>query len=83
MLNDELSGWLGVSVRTVVRKARELGLEKDSAWLKGIYDEHRKMAVASTKVNGNAGTFRKGYHASPATEFKKGHIPFNKTKVKQ
>ena len=79
MLNDDLSEWLGVSVRTVVRKARELGLEKDAAWLKGIWNERRKMAIASTKVNGNAGMFRKGFHASPATEFKKGHTSYNKT----
>lgn len=78
-LNDELAGWLGVSVRTMIRKARELGLQKDATWLKGIWDERRRMAVASTKVNGNSGTFRKGLHASPETEFKKGHLPYNKT----
>ena len=80
-LNDELAGWLGVSVRTMIRKARELGLQKDATWLKGIWDERRRMAVASTKVNGNSGTFRKGFHASPSTEFKKGHLPYNKTTV--
>lgn len=78
MLNNDLSEWLGVSVRTVVRKARELGLEKDAAWLKDIFDERRKMAIASTRINGNTGMFRKGYHASPATEFKKGHMSYNK-----
>ncbi len=81
MLNSDLSGWLGVSVRTVIRKAREMGLEKDADWLKGIWDERRRMAIASTKTNGNSGTFRKGFHASPSTEFKKGHIPYNKTTV--
>lgn len=82
MLNQDLSEWLGVSQRTVVRKARELGLEKDAAWLKSIWDERRKMAVASTKTNGNAGTFRKGCHASPATEFKKGYKRINKAVIK-
>lgn len=81
MLNEELAECLGVSKRTMIRKARELCLEKDAAWLKGIWDERRKMAIASTKVNGNAGMFRKGFHASPATEFKKGHTSYNKTTV--
>lgn len=79
MLNSDLAEWLGVSMRTMIRKARKLGLEKDAAWLKGVWDERRRMAIASTKTNGNAGTFRKGVHASPETEFKKGHIPYNKT----
>ena len=79
MLNDELAEWLGVSVRTMIRKARQIGLQKDAGWLKDVWDERRRMAVASTKVNGNTGTFRKGFHASPATEFKKGHKPYNKT----
>lgn len=74
MLNSELAEWLGVSMRTVIRKARELGLEKDAQWLSAIWDERRAMAVASTKVNGNPGCFRKGQHCSPATEFKKGHL---------
>lgn len=73
MLNSELAEWLGVSQRTVIRKARELGLEKDAGWLRDIWAERRMMAVASTKTNGNAGLFRKGQHASPETEFKKGH----------
>jgi hypothetical protein len=47
------------------------------------FDLHsqKMMAIASTKVNGNTGMFRKGYHASPATEFKKGHTSYNKTTV--
>lgn len=71
MLNNDLSEWLGVSVRTVVRKARELGLEKDAAWLKDIYDERRMMAHSASKAKGYPGAFQKGMHASPATEFKK------------
>jgi hypothetical protein len=58
----------------MIRKARELELKKDTAWLKGIWDERRRMAVASTKVNGNSGCIKKGQHLSPGTEFKKKQI---------
>ena len=77
MLNCELAEWLGVSQRTMIRKARELGLEKNANWLKGIWDENRLMARSASKTKGYPGTFQKGMHASPATEFKKGHVSFN------
>lgn len=68
--NEELAGLLGVSTRTMIRKARELGLEKDLQWLQGIYKSHLFMANASSRINGNAGRIKKGEHRSPATEFK-------------
>lgn len=71
MLNSELAEWLGVSERTTVRKARELGLKKDTQWLASVWNERRKMACASNKVKGNPGCFKKGMHASSATEFQK------------
>lgn len=70
-LNDELAGCLGVSVRTLVRKARELGLQKDPSWMSKIIEERRMMAHAESKRKGYPGAFKKGQHASPATEFKK------------
>lgn len=69
-LNDELAGCLGVSHRTMIRKARELGLKKDPAWLKTIWDERRKWAQSASRRLGYPGCFKKGQHASPATEFK-------------
>lgn len=71
MLNEELAGCLGVSKRTMIRKARKLGLRKDTAWLSAIYDERRMMAHAVSKKLGYPGSFQKGQHASPATEYKK------------
>lgn len=76
--NDELAGCLGVSTRTMIRKARQLGLQKDKEWLAQTWNDNRMMAHAVSKRMGYPGTFRKGEHASPATEFKKGHLPFNK-----
>lgn len=43
-LNDELAGCLGVSKRTMIRKARQLGLTKDKAWLMSIWVKHCKLA---------------------------------------
>lgn len=72
-LNEELAGCLGVSIRTVIRKARKLGLAKDKEWLAGVWEERRLMAHAESKRKGYPGSFRKGQHASPKTEFKKGY----------
>ena len=82
-LNEELAGCLGVSVRTMIRKARELGLEKDKVWLRGVYEERRRMAMSAWKRKGNPGGFKKGVRNSPATEFKKGHTESDETKAKR
>lgn len=70
MLNNDLAGILGVSCRTMIRKARELGLKKDSEWLSSIWDERRLMARVQSKRLGYPGRIKKGQHLSPATEFK-------------
>lgn len=72
-LNEELAGCLGVSPRTLIRKARELGLEKDPQWLSQIWEERRRMAHAIANRKGNPGCFKKGERRNPAGEFKKGH----------
>lgn len=72
-LNDELAGLLGVSVRTMIRKARELGIEKDQRWLSEVWEERRLMAHAASKCLGYPGGFQKGVHANPDGEFKPGH----------
>ena len=69
-LNEELAGCLGVSVRTLCQKAREIGVKKDQSWLRRIWDERRLIAHVVSKKMGYPGTFKKGQHASPATEFK-------------
>lgn len=51
-LNEELAGCLGVSVRTLVRKAREIGLEKDQSWLRRIWDKRRLIAHVVSKKDG-------------------------------
>lgn len=71
-LNEDMAHIVGVSVRTMIRKARELGLRKDAEWLLGVWNDRRMVAHCVNKVHGNSGMFKKGCHASPATEFKKG-----------
>ena len=72
-LNDDLAEWLGVSKRTVCRKARELGLQKDKEWLAAIWEERRKMAHMVSRSKGYPGGFRKGEHPYTEGEFKPGH----------
>ncbi|MCR5578701.1 MAG: hypothetical protein K6F74_05750 [Prevotella sp.] len=72
-LNEELAGCLGVSQRTMIRKARELGLTKDEAWLHQVWEERRQLAHAVSKQKGHPGGFVKGVRVSPDTEFRKGH----------
>lgn len=75
MLNDELAGCLGVSQRTMIRKARELGLEKDREWLAAVWDERRRIAQVMYKRKGYPSRFKKGVRNNPDGEFKKGRKP--------
>lgn len=74
-LNEELAGCIGVSQRTMIRKARELGLKKDSQWLSHIWEERRRLANIISKSKGYPGRFKKGERANPDGEFKKGRKP--------
>lgn len=62
---EEVAEMLGVSPRTTVRKARELGLEKDLVFLHAVWDENRMMA----RVEGKR---------KQAGWFQKGRVPWNK-----
>ena len=82
-LNEELAGCLGVSQRTLIRKARELGLEKDNDWLHRIWEERRLLATSTANRKGNPGAFKKGVRYNPGGEFKKGHVESEETKAKR
>lgn len=82
-LNEELAGYLGVSIRTLIRKARQLGIEKDAKWLSDIWDQRRRMAHFESRRLGYPGGFKKGVRSNPDGEFKKGHVPSDETKRKQ
>lgn len=82
-LNEELADCLGVSPRTMIRKARELGLEKDPEWLRRVWDERRMLAHVVSKKKGYPGGFRKGERANPDGEFKPGEPRSEEMKRKQ
>ena len=81
--NEELAGCLGVSQTSMRRKARELGLTKDPAWLKEVWDERRRWAHISSRKKGYPGRIRKGERRSPDTMFKKGHVETDEQKQKR
>lgn len=73
-LNEELAGMLGVSLRTMLRKARELGLSKDPQWLAKIWDERRAWALAAARRKGYPGCFKPGNTIGKDWRFKKKNI---------
>lgn len=71
--NEEMAGILGVSVRTAIRKARELGLRKSPEWQHAINMSHVRMAHLEGMRLGWPSQFKKGEHFCPENEYKKGH----------
>ncbi len=82
-LNEELAGCLNVSIRTLTRKAREMNLEKDKEWLAAVWEERRQLANLASKRKGYPGRFKKGEHANPEGEYKKGHQESDEEKQKR
>lgn len=72
--NQDIADFLGVSVRTVVRKARKLGLRKDENWFHQIILSHAKEGHIIHRRLGYPGAIKPGEHRSPATEFKKKNV---------
>lgn len=50
--NEDLAIEFGCSPRTIVRKARQMGLKKDPQWLKGVWDKNRVLAIGFVKIHG-------------------------------
>lgn len=85
MFNKPLGKWLGVSQRTMLRKARELGLEKRDGFLEDRRKEIQRMAGEALRARGDReGTwFKKGVRYNPDGEFKPGHKESEETKAKR
>jgi hypothetical protein len=77
MFNDALAKLLKVSVRSLQRKAKELGLEKVKDFNKvRAEDISRRLSDAlkrSYAENGHPCAFQKGVRNNPEGEFQKGH----------
>ena len=81
-MNEELVGCLGVSQSTIIRKARELGLEKDTDWLLSMWHNRLRLATVVLKRKGNPGGIKKGEHRNPHGEYRKGYKPSEEVKAK-
>lgn len=77
--NKELAEELGISWRTLIRKARELGLEKEESFLEKNKTVIQTMAKAARSPNKTKG--QKGWTVPGGEkyQFKPGHIPKMKT----
>lgn len=69
--NEDIAIHLGVSLRTMIRKARALGLHKAPDLMHQYSMEHCRTMQTINKFQRNSGMFRKGEHACPEHEFKK------------
>lgn len=77
--NNELSKKLGISSRTLIRKARELGLEKELGFLDKRRDDISQMARKARKPNKTKGVKGWSVPGSEKTRFKPGNVPAMKT----
>ncbi|GEM_PF-3083763 len=81
--NEDVAIECGVSVRTMIRKARELGLQKDPEWMRAHSRANCKTMRILNKCIGNSGQWKRGEHASPEHEFKPGRRVWTDDKVIQ
>ncbi len=81
--NENMEDILGVGRRTLIRKARELGIEKDAEWMRQKTMLGVKAMHLSNRIHGNKGTFKKGVRNCPEHEFKPGHKLTEEQKARQ
>ncbi|NDV83413.1 hypothetical protein [Bacteroides sp. 51] len=73
--NNRLAKDLGVSQRSLIRKARELGLEKEPDFFENHRGEMTQMAIAARRPNPTKGMKGWCVPGGEATQFKPGNIP--------
>ena len=72
--DSSLAMCLRVSKRSLIRKARELGLEKEPGFVEKRKEDIRARQSEALKKTTNTRTrFKKGEHRNPAGEYKPGH----------
>lgn len=74
-INEELAGMLGISARSVTRKAAELGLKKNQDWLTKLWSERMFWARIKSKQLGYPGCFKPGNQIGKEHRFKKQENP--------
>ena len=84
MFNKPLAKWIGVSMRTMIRKARELGLEKKPGFLNERRKDIQALAAEGLRNTKNVQTrFKQGIRNNPSGEFKPGHVESPETRAKR
>lgn len=85
MFNKPLAAWVGVSVRSLIRKARELGLEKRAGFLDDRRKDIQTLAKEGMKRSNKIvkTRFKKGVRNNPSGEFKPGHVESQETKARR
>jgi hypothetical protein len=78
--NKDLGAALGCNWRTVIRKARELGLEKEEGFLDKKRPEIVKLQIGSQRPNPMKGVKGWSVPGGEAYRFKPGNVPASKTK---
>ena len=86
MFNDCLAKWLGVSVRTLVRKAREMGIDKVPDFHERKRDAIKERVLEGREKYGWGNSihtrFKKGDPRIASNRFKEGYKPSEKTLAK-
>ena len=81
--DDSLARCLGVSKRSLIRKARELGLEKEPGFIEKRQNEiNRRISESAKRSTKTRTRFKKG-HQNQATQFKPGHVETPEMKAKR
>lgn len=85
MFNRDLAQLLRISPRSLIRKARELGLQRPPDFLEKNRQAIKQRAGAAIKARGDVrGTwYKKGTRANPDGEFKPGHKETPETRAKR
>jgi len=77
--NKDLAKELGVGWRTLVRKARELNLEKETNFLDNNRDKISQLATSAKPANPMKGVKGWTVPGGEKHQFQKGNIPVTKT----
>lgn len=80
--NKDLAAALGCGWRTVIRKARELGLEKEPGFLDKKRPEIVRLQIGSQKPNTMKGVKGWSVPGGEAYQFKPGNVPATKRNPK-
>lgn len=83
MFNKPLADWLGVSKRTMLRKAKSLGLVKMDGFLDIRRKEISRLSGEAQRGKPKPQHYKKGVRNNPGGEFRPGHKESPETREKR